>query len=254
MGFGGALRRLASSGLTGGAGGDSVEGGRGGGRVPGSFGGPVGGFGADTAGGLGRVASESDRYAASRFAPVFTPPRLRSFGMPPANRPPNWGAVDGTLECPPSSPERPSLLLRNRFADGAGGASPPGGLGMPGIGGAPPIAGPLDFVSVPMMGADLSLVTAFFNRAPLEISCNSALCLTVSYLHENRVSVISMTTSGIEAVYNGSEQETYPIFDYRLCGPRRKIACRRWGRRRRTPHCWGRRRWWRWRRSRHLYS
>lgn len=168
-GFGGGLRRLATNRLTGGADGDSVEdGGTGGGRA-------VGGFGADAAGGSGRVASESDRYAASRFAPVSTPPRLRSFGMPPANKPPSWGA-DGTLELLSLPTERPSLLLRNRFPPGTGGASPPGGLGMPGTGGAPPMAGPLDFPCLSIIGADLSFVTVFLSFVPLVISCNRALC------------------------------------------------------------------------------
>ncbi|KAF4203899.1 hypothetical protein CNMCM5878_007995 [Aspergillus fumigatiaffinis] len=54
-GLGGGLRRLATSGLSGGADGDSVEdGGGGGGRAP-------GGFGAEATGGRGgREASESD--------------------------------------------------------------------------------------------------------------------------------------------------------------------------------------------------
>jgi hypothetical protein len=72
--------------LTGGAGGDSVDGGGGGGLAPGGLG-AVGGFGAGAAG--GRRASPSDMYDDSRLAPVSTPPRLRSFGIPPANKPPN---------------------------------------------------------------------------------------------------------------------------------------------------------------------
>lgn len=163
-GLGGTFR------LTGGAGGDSVDGG-GGGRAPGGLG-ALGGFGAGAEGGVGLELSESERYAASaRFAPVSTPPRLRSLGIPPANRPPSCGA-DGILPPLVLSPlERPSLLLRSLFATppgGTGGASPPGGFG---TGGAPPIAGPADFPgSFWIIGADLSFVTVFFKRVPLVIS------------------------------------------------------------------------------------
>jgi hypothetical protein len=69
--------------------GESVVGKGGGGRAPGGLNPPIGGFGAEAVGALGRVASDSDRYAASRLAPVSTPPRLRSFGMPPAKSPPS---------------------------------------------------------------------------------------------------------------------------------------------------------------------
>lgn len=169
-GFGGAFRRLATSGL--GGGGDSAEGGGGGGRAPGGLG-AAGGFGAGAAGGF---VPESERYGESRFAPVSTPPRLRNFGIPPAKSPPSWGA-EGTLALL-SCPGIPSLLLRSLFAacpDGTGGASPVGGFAMPGTGGAPATGGPEVFPpSFETSGADLSFVTAFFSRAPFEISERSA--------------------------------------------------------------------------------
>lgn len=64
-------------------GGASVEGGAGG-RAAGTL-------GADETGGLGgRDVSESDKYGeASLLAPVSTPPRLRSLGIPPAKSPPS---------------------------------------------------------------------------------------------------------------------------------------------------------------------
>jgi hypothetical protein len=79
-------------------------------------------------------------------------------------------------ELPLSSLAGPaSLLLRNLFAEGIGGANPPGALGMPGTGGAPPIGGPPDLFSFPTTGADRSLVTAFLNLgAPLLISAKRA--------------------------------------------------------------------------------
>lgn len=136
-GFGGGFRRFATNGF-GGAGGDSVEGGGGGGRAPGGLG-ADGGFGAGAAGALGRELSDSGIYGESRLAPVSTPPRLRSFGIPAAKSPPSCGAAGAAalLSCP----ETPSLLLRSLFADcpeGTGGARPAGGFAMPGTGGAPP--------------------------------------------------------------------------------------------------------------------
>jgi hypothetical protein len=171
VGLGGGLRKFATSGLTG-AGVDSVDG-RGGGRTPGSF----RGFCVP-----GKGASESDIYVVSRIAPVSTPPRLRSFGIPPANKPPSCGA--DWMAGPLSSP--PSLLLRNLFVAalvGMGGASPSGGLDMPGTGGAPRTAGPRDFPpSFMIEGADRSFVTAFFSRVPFVISSNSAPLSCVSEL------------------------------------------------------------------------
>lgn len=169
-GRGGTFFRLAINGLRAIAGDDSEEGG-GGGRAPGGRG-AEGGLGAGAVG--GRVLSPSDMYDESRLAPVSTPPRLRSFGIPPAKRPPNCAA--GPL-APPSDPDTPSLLLRNRFAagpDGTGGASPEGAF-IPGTGGAPPIGGaaepPPELASC---GPDRSLVTAFFNRVPLWMSDSNA--------------------------------------------------------------------------------
>lgn len=167
-GRGGGFLRFATNGLTGGAGGASVEGG-GGGRFAGIF-------GADPTGGLGgREVSESDRYGeASLLAPVSTPPRLRSLGMPPAKSPANWGAA-GAAAGPLSLPGPVSLLLRNRFAPcpgGTGGASPLGGFDIPGTGGAEPSGGPPpdDLTPPPTCGADRSFVTAFFSFVPFEIS------------------------------------------------------------------------------------
>lgn len=152
-----------------------MAGGGGGGRAPGGLG-AAGGFGAGAAEGFAPEWSESVRYGESRLAPVSTPPRLRNFGIPPAKRPPSWGA-DGTLP-PLSCPVPPSLLLRSLFAacpEGTGGASPVGGFAIPGTGGAPAAGGPEVFPpSFETSGADLSFVTAFFNRAPFEISERSA--------------------------------------------------------------------------------
>lgn len=176
-GRGGAFFKLATNGFTAGADGDS-EGGGGGGRPPGSRGAPGGLGGA--AEGAGREASESDRYGEScLLAPVLTPPpRLRSFGIPPAKRPPSWAA--GAL-ADASEADTPSLLLLNLLAagpDGTGGASPVGGGRMPGTGGAAPTGGPPelppDFASI---GPDRSFVTVFFSRAPLWISDSKAPCL-----------------------------------------------------------------------------
>lgn len=179
-GRGGGLFRPATKGFTGGTGGDSVEGGRGGGLAPGGLG-AVGGLGAGAAGGR-RAPSESDMYGESRVAPVSTPPRLRNLGIPPAKIPPNWGGVAAAA---PSNPETPSLLLRNRLAagpEGTGGASPLGGGLAPGTGGALAMGGAAELPpDVPTTGADRSLVTAFFNLAPLWISERSAPYSEVSY-------------------------------------------------------------------------
>jgi hypothetical protein len=62
----------------------------GGGLDPGTGGAAPGGFGADARGGRGADALEvsgSDRYGELLSAPVFTPPALRNFGIPPANSP-----------------------------------------------------------------------------------------------------------------------------------------------------------------------
>lgn len=170
-GRGGGLRRLATNGL--GAGAESVDGGGGGGRAIGGLG-AAGGLGADVAG-----LSLSGRYVESRLAPVSTPPRLRSLGIPPANSPPSCAAgALGAL----STPEPVSLPLRALLGaapegTGGGGAIPVGGLprvgtgGAAATGGAPPALAPPEF---PICGADRSFVTAFFNLAPLLISERSA--------------------------------------------------------------------------------
>jgi hypothetical protein len=85
-GLGGGFFRPATKGLIGGAGGKSVVERGGGGLAPGGFG-AAGGLGADAIGGW--RTSPSDIYGESRPAPVSTPPRLRNFGIPPANIPPN---------------------------------------------------------------------------------------------------------------------------------------------------------------------
>lgn len=133
---------------------------------------PVGGFGADGA----LEVSESEIYDDSRDAPVsIPPPRFFNLGIPPANIPPSCGAA----AIPPASPPATapsSLLLRARFPPPSPvGARLPGGFSIPGTGGAPPTGGaaePPAFEST--MGADRSLVTAFFRRAPLEMSESNA--------------------------------------------------------------------------------
>ena len=111
---------------------------------------------------------ESIEYDEDLLAPVSIPPvRFFSFGIPPANNPPSCGA-SAKLTCPPVV----SLLLLVLLISGLD-VSPPGGLRNPGIGGAlVATAGPpLDLSTV---GAERSLVTAFFNRAPFVISVRSA--------------------------------------------------------------------------------
>ena len=49
----------------------------------------VGMLGAETVGGFGFDPSDSDRYGEFLLAPVSTPPRLRSFGIPAAKSPPS---------------------------------------------------------------------------------------------------------------------------------------------------------------------
>lgn len=105
-GFGGGLRRFATSGLAAadGCGGeDSVVCGLGLSALSLDA---AGGFGAAKVGALGgdfRDVSGSEMYDESRSAPVATPPPVfRNFGMPtPAKMPPNWGAA------PPISPPPP---------------------------------------------------------------------------------------------------------------------------------------------------
>jgi hypothetical protein len=108
--------------------------------------------------------------------PVLTPPpRLRSFGIPPANKPPSCGAA-----AKPPLPLVVSLLLRARLtapaplllrALAAAAAADPGTGGAPRAGGLPnviPPAPPLGLLSI--MGALRSLVTAFLSLMPLVMS------------------------------------------------------------------------------------
>ena len=164
-GLGGGFLRFATSGFTGAGGGEPAETGRGGGRTP-------GGFGAEATGGL--ELSFSDLYGESRLAPVSTPPRLRSLGIPPARIPASCGGAPGALS--PPAPAPAPLSLRPRLAaPGIGGACAVGGFFIPGTGGALATGGaPPDFTPPETWGADLSLVTAFFNRVPLLISDRSA--------------------------------------------------------------------------------
>ena len=141
-----------------------------GGADPGTRGAP-GGFGAEPPGiaGVRRVGSGSERYDDSASAPVLTPPDFRNLGMPPANIPPNCGPPPNA----PSDPPPTSLLALALAASGL--ANPPGTGGAPNGEGATAL-----FVSPPTIGADLSLVTAFFNFRPFSISDRRApYCLSV---------------------------------------------------------------------------
>lgn len=140
-----------------------------------------GGAGAANGGGLGAdedlCVSESDSEDCSS-APVSMPPLVFfNFGMPPAKRPPNWGA--DSIEAAPLPPPGPeSLLLLFLFPDGTGGARDGGGL-IPGTGGAPAIGPPPPapaFVST--MGAERSFVCTDFSFRPLLISPSRAPCRT----------------------------------------------------------------------------
>jgi len=186
-GFGGTLRRFATSGFEGCDGDDSVVCGEGldGAGFNAFSRGAVGGFGADEMGGFAAELLElsgSERYDESR--PVSMPPPVfLSFGIPaPANIPPSWGPDGNPPESPPPPLPLPpvSLLLLARFdipPFEAGGASSLGGFRKPdiGTGGAPSTGGPTD-VPLPLStrGADRSLVTAFLSLAPLVISVSKA--------------------------------------------------------------------------------
>ena len=165
-GFGGAFLRLARG--LGTAGAESVDPGRGGLKLGTEGAGMEGGRGAELTGsrGIGLLVSESE---CAPSAPVSIPPRVFfSFGMPPAKRPPSWGAL-GMAVSPPVS-----LLLRARFPPGTGGARPLGAL-IPGTGGAPatgPPPPPPELLS--STGAERSFVTAFFSLVPLVISPSKA--------------------------------------------------------------------------------
>ena len=74
----------------------------------------------------------------------------------------------------PPPPRPVSLLLLALFPPpGTGGASPLGAF-IPGTGGAPPMAVPPESGFLSTIGADRSLVTAFFNCLGLEMSARSA--------------------------------------------------------------------------------
>lgn len=192
--------------------------------------GDPGGLGALPGGGRGVGAEDlredvsgSERYADSLFAPVLTPPPLDlSFGMPPANIPPSCGAA----LCEDSMPGRgTSLLALALLAVGDA---------RPGIGGAPPTGGPLE-LSDPLatMGADLSLVTAFFNCFPFVMSPRRAPCTFCQLLR------------GLDI--DDLQKNAYP--SHRGCWWPRHSSRRRRRRRRRpassSRHWW---RWWGWRR------
>jgi len=179
MGFNAGFFRCAARGLSpeGWGGADSAEGGGGGLDA-----GPVGGLGAAAGGGRGAVLgrSGSEAYCESRPAPVSTPPRFLSLGMPPAKSPPSCGASGR----PPPDLLVVSLLLRSRLtapAPAAAGAGPGGRR--PGIAGAPGTAPPLEPLPLSIMAPDLSFVTAFFNPAPFRISPSRAFYLALSQLH-----------------------------------------------------------------------
>ena len=81
-------RLFFSAAMAGGRGGAAFEGGRGGAPPGGGLRlAPFGAGGGDAEGeGLRELVSGSESY-------MFTPPTLlRSLGIPPANKPPNWGA------------------------------------------------------------------------------------------------------------------------------------------------------------------
>lgn len=155
--------KAATEGGTGAA--PEADGGGGGGAPPGLAGGaPFGLVGAASGGELFfEFVSGSESYK-------FTPPALfRSLGMPPAKMPPNCGAVS----MPPpivAAAAVLSLLLRALLCPGdAGGRRPPG------IGGAPPIGGPLPAsFGLSMIGAERSFTVTFFSRAPFSISPSNA--------------------------------------------------------------------------------
>lgn len=148
-------RLLFNAAMLGGTG-VAFEGGNGG-APPGGFSpAPFGAGGAGADGVLGAedflaLVSGSESY-------MFTPPALfRNFGIPPANRPPNCGAVSvDAAVAAPTLFEPWSLLLRPRFPPGGAGGRRPG----TGTGGAPPAGGaPLEELDLEsIMGADRSLI------------------------------------------------------------------------------------------------
>jgi hypothetical protein len=104
---------------------------------------------------------------------VFTPPFvLLNLGIPPANNPPSCGGPEAGSEPLRCRDAFESLLA---LAAGLGAAAEGiGGAAKDGIGGAPK-EGALLSVGLPaIVGADRSLVTAFFSLIPLAMSLLSA--------------------------------------------------------------------------------
>lgn len=139
-------------------------GGSGGGATPGLGGGRP--FGIDGVLETGAeaflaVVSGSESY-------MFTPPPVfLSFGIPPANSPPNCGAAS-TLPPAAAFPGW-SLLLLALFPPAVDGRRPPG------TGGAPPTGGPAESLGLSMMGADRSFTTpTFLSLAPFVMSPSKA--------------------------------------------------------------------------------
>lgn len=139
-------------------------GGSGGGATPGLGGGRP--FGIDGVLETGAeaflaVVSGSESY-------IFTPPPVfLSFGIPPANSPPNCGAAS-TLPPDDAFPGW-SLLLLALFPPAVDGRRPPG------TGGAPPTGGPAESLGLSMMGADRSFTTpTFLSFAPFVMSPSKA--------------------------------------------------------------------------------
>ena len=120
----------------------------------------------------------TSKVDAGRSAPVSTPPLVdRSFGMPPANIPPNPGAgpADG-VGADDGASTLPVLLARPR--EGAGGRNPPGTGGAPPMGPLLPLLDdvlPMHVSDVPIqagepvMGALRSFVTVFLSAFPFWI-------------------------------------------------------------------------------------
>ena len=97
---------------------------------------------------------------------MFTPPAFfRSFGIPPAKMPPNCGALSIPVAVEVGLVLPWSLLLRARVWLVVGGRRP-------GTGGAPPVGAGAAEDALPFatIGAERSLVTAFFRRAPFAMS------------------------------------------------------------------------------------
>lgn len=145
-------------------------GGGGGAAADGGGGGTAdGGFGAE--GALAGLLTVAPMYEESGAAPVSTPPPVfLNFGMPFANKPPIGGA-DSAGDAGSTA----ALLALDLFP-GTGGA-PPGGLSMPGTGGALPIEGappPPELTFPPTRGAERSFVTVFLSFAPFLISPSKA--------------------------------------------------------------------------------